>query len=117
MNTRGQQRSAYALEMVSAVPENKKKDFATFSAGVPAMILQNGLGQTLAFLCSKGTDKHTIMLEIIKNWVARVLRVSNQNDREFIRGISAMEQSQYLEAQQEVLRLLEWVKRYANAGL
>lgn len=81
------------------------------------MILQNGLGQTMAFLCAKGTNKHTIMLEIIRSWVARCMNIAGRDDREFIHSISSMDQNTYLETQQETLRLLEWVKRYANAGL
>jgi CRISPR-associated protein Cmr5 len=122
MRTRGQERSAYALEQVCRIPQGKKKeDFTSFSAGVPAMILQNGLGQTVAFLCAKAKgdveDKHYRMVEIIKMWIAQSRGESIADHKDFIRLLSERDQGYYLSVQQEVLRLLEWVKRYANAGM
>ena len=43
---------------------------------------------------------------------------ATKKDRiKFIKELSEMDQQKYLTAQKETLALLEWVKRYANAGL
>jgi len=117
MNTLGQQRSAFALNKVCEIPNNLKDKFKPFSAGMPAMILQNGLGQSMAFLLAKGSDTHKTMFDIIQAWLNVVNNVDSHGEKDFVEKISEMEQSKYLNAQKETLKLLEWVKRYANAGL
>ena len=126
MRTLGQKRAEYALDKVLAIPENKKKDFKSFSAGAPSIILQNGFGQALAFWLSKGTDKHIAIFEMIKDWLSYengdvknefVEKDKAKTRTDFIKQLSCMDQIKYLTAQKETLALLEWVKRYANAEL
>jgi len=135
MRTLGQKRAEYALERVLAIPEDKKKDFKSFSAGAPSMILQNGFGQTLAFWLAKGTDKnlkikkedkHVVLFDMIWQWLSYekndvknefIERDKAKTRTDFIRQLSDMDQNKYLAAQKETLALLEWVKRYANADL
>ena len=88
------------------------------------MILQNGFGQALAFWISKGRNEHKVMLNIVKEWLSY-----SENDvqnnfvprtesyQEFFQAVSTMTQSNYLTVQKETLALLEWIKRFANAGL
>ena len=58
MQTKEQQRSAFALKQVETIfGIPVKKDDANFVVGVPTMILTNGLGQTLAFILSKEDQK------------------------------------------------------------
>ncbi len=124
MRTLGQKRAEFALEKVLAIPTDKKKDFKSFSAGAPSMILQNGFGQALAFWLSKGTDKHITIFDMIKNWlsyekddVINSFVKKTEKPADFIKELSGMDQIKYLAAQKETLALLEWVKRYANADL
>lgn len=127
MRTLGQKRAEYALEKVLTISCDKK-DFKSLSSGVPPMILQNGFGQTMAFLVAKGTDKemkikgndkHIVMFRIIKEWLVKELGTDvfkiDCDEKEFIKEISQLSQVDYLTAQKETLSLLEWVKRYANA--
>ena len=127
MRTIAQERARYALDKVLKLNNGLRKEFKTFSAGIPSMILQNGFGQVLAFLLAKGTDedlkqkkndKNIEMLKIIREWlVDRVGYAKGVNLKEFIKNISQMSQQEYLSAQEETLKLLEWVKRYANSFL
>ena len=126
MRTLGQKRAEYALERVLAIPEDKKKDFKSFSAGAPSMILQNGFGQALAFWLAKKEDKHVVLFDMIWQWLSCekndvknefVERDKAKTRTDFIRQLSDMDQNKYLAAQKETLALLEWVKRYANADL
>jgi len=118
MRTLGQKRAEFALKKVIEITDSPKKEkFKPFSAGAPSMILQNGFGQALAFWLAKGKDEHMIMFNIIKEWLCENHFASGKDTAEFIGNLSEMKQSQYLTAQKESLGLLEWVKRYANAGL
>ena len=128
--TLGQERAAFALEQLrnrlsKVSDENKKdfkKDFPGFTAGLPAMILQNGFGQTLAFLLAKAgdnqADKHYIAFEIITDWLREKEVLNGESKEEVMEYISnQMDQAQYLHAQRETLAMLEWLKRFANAEL
>jgi len=118
MRTRGQERAKFALDKVINIQGEKKKDkFAKFSSGAPSMILQNGFGQALAFWLSKKEDHHLTMFDIVKEWLCLNNLAQGQTKTDFISTISQMDQTKYLTAQKETLALLEWVKRYANAGL
>lgn len=120
--TLGQKRAEYCLEMLKNLNCDNKKEFKALSAGLPAMIMQNGFGQTLAFLLAKGkdkhNDKHNKAFKIIALWLAqRNLIDMKQQPTEILMQISNMEQTTYLQAQKETLAMLEWLKRYANAEL
>jgi len=133
MRTMAQQRAEFALDRVlqSMGRITDKKNFASFIAGAPAMILQNGFGQTLAFWLAKGTkdgringnDKHILLFDIVKDWLSlkdKDIRNNFASSGErvgLMREISEMQQNKYLSAQSETLSLLEWVKRFANADL
>lgn len=128
MRTLGQKRAEFALNKVLEITKNlnekEKKDFKSFSAGAPSMILQNGYGQALAFWLSKKTDKHLNLFDIVMEWLSydngkdvKNTFASKKERKEFIKELSEMNQSKYLSAQKESLALLEWVKRFANADL
>lgn len=124
MRTLGQKRAEYALERVLAATncksEKEKKDFQSFSAGAPSMILQNGFGQTLAFWLAKGKPEHMALFDILTRWLkhtdAKNFGECKQT-KDYIQKLSTMEQCEYLNNQNETLALLEWVKRFANADL
>ncbi len=124
-NTLAQKRSAFALQRVRELSGDRKK-FGTFSQGLPAMILQNGFGHTLAFLLNKGTDKqgrldntkeHTQAFRILVAWLRGQNILSGEAPDQVMAQLSEMPQQEYLRAQEEALALWEWVKRYANAGI
>ena len=118
--TLAQQRAAFSLAQLETV--GCQKDFKGFSAGLPALILQNGFGQTLAFLLAKAknrnlADKHYAALKIILAWLVECNLLPAGNEKMQIMEISQMDQMSYLHAQRETLAMLEWLKRYANADL
>ncbi|MBQ4492854.1 MAG: type III-B CRISPR module-associated protein Cmr5 [Deltaproteobacteria bacterium] len=84
MQTKEQQRSAFALKQVEQVfhiPVDEK--VVSFIVGVPTLVLTNGLGQTMAFLMSKHKEpspsdteekkkdklKYKNTFDIIMNWL------------------------------------------------
>lgn len=129
MRTLGQKRAEFALEQVlTNAPKGEVKEFKTFCSGAPAVILQNGFGQALAFWYSKSNGKkdsrYQILLNMIMHWLCpkdgegRIAFVAPcSSTREMVKAISGLPQQSYIAAQKETLALLEWVKRYANAVL
>ncbi len=119
-NTLGQQRAAFCLEQLAKI-SCPRKDFKSFSAGLPSLILQNGFGQALAFLVAKGKgnsdSKHLTAFRIISKWLVDQKIIQAEVNKEILIQISKLPQNQYLRAQKETLAMLEWLKRYANAEL
>ncbi len=127
MKTLVQKRAEYALGKVLSylknLNTNEKKEFKSFVSGLPAMILQNGFGLTMAFLLSKQT-KQKEAFDQIKEWLIRYSDLTKpifqnlekkEDNTEFLKYINKIEQKEYRMVQQEALSLLEWIKRYAAA--
>lgn len=132
MNTLAQKRAQFAYEQVQKALEklekenqNVAKDFASFVSGLPAMILQNGLGHTLCFLLAKAADqkkgiykttgkeaKHWLAFEALASWLAErgLLSFDSQNPASTLEGLTSKEALDYLALQEEALRFLEWFK-------
>ena len=118
-STLAQRRSLFALDKVRDASKIDKFDKLTL--GLPAMILQNGFGQVLAFLLAKQSSKdaarHLQAFDVMTSWLRECKLLSKTKPHEIMQEISTMSQAKYLRAQEEALAILEWVKRYANANL
>ncbi len=120
IRTLGQRRSEFALVKVN--DNINIKELKPLSSSVPSMILQNGLGHTLAFCYTRAEKKlqYEAILKIVEEWIGEkhpqfktVFHGRTQKD--FLMQLSTVDQRIYLSVQEETLALLEWVKRYANA--
>ena len=125
MISKEQKRSDFALESLALLEEIQpvEKDFANFIVGTPTMILENGFAQTMAFLLSKCdknsdrqlTNKHYFTFQAIAGWSHEINEAIPVNDRGFFGAVSGLEQHEYLRLQEEALKMLQWLKRYARA--
>jgi len=118
MQTLSQKRAAKALELLGGIPEKgtNRKEFSQFCKSFPTMILQNGLGQAIAFIKAKKekeNDKFDRMYKTLNAWLKDLRHIEN----DVLKEINTMDTQKYVEIQRESLRFLEWVKRYENAGL
>ncbi|OAG26927.1 type III-B CRISPR module-associated protein Cmr5 [Thermodesulfatator autotrophicus] len=129
MRTIGQERAAFAYqktkEALEALGAGAAKEFSSFVAGLPAMILQNGLGHTLCFLLAKAADqksgkynktgkeaKYWLAFEALAGWLKErdLLSFDPENPAKTIEEITKGEAFKYLALQEEALRFLEWFK-------
>ena len=133
MKNLAQKRAKHALDKVNEIIDKhanlNNKNFKSFAAGSPTIILQNGLGQALAFWASKmKVDKNghwnneKYVLDVIKSWFANAENPlkfidTRTDEKSFITSLLDKDQAEYLEIQKETLAMLEWFKRYANAFL
>ena len=120
IQTKQQKRAEFALKSLdkykdSGVPSGH----AIFIVGMPNMILSNGLGQSLAFLKAKSSKKEIeFVFGILKSYLQKEFSSSFadiKDDFDFLSRINSISQSEYIKMQEEVLRMLEWLKRYARA--
>jgi len=119
MQTLSQQRAAKALELIveigksTANNEKERKDFEQLSKSVPTMILQNGLGQVVAFLKAKNEPKHNMIYDVLNKWLKSMGKI----EKDLLVELNKMDSHNYIAVQIESLRFLEWVKRYASGNI
>jgi len=122
--TLSQQRAKYAMEKVLEVAQledSKKEDYSNFCLRLPGMILNNGLGQSLAFLLAdaqKNEQKMSYKLyEQLSEWIIMRRRIypDGYGKNGLMKAILEGDRGAYVRAQTEVLELLGWMKRFSDA--
>jgi CRISPR-associated protein Cmr5 len=118
----------------------QKKKFKGLVKKTPTYILTNGLGNTLAFLFSKGNNEHLALAFIIGKYLFEINEYTQKifnfssdifniklnefvKDENFIgqlrntlfQNLVFTDTEKYILATEETLRLLNWLKRFAEA--
>lgn len=120
VTTKQQERAKFALKKLTKTNDSVDHVLAQFIIGLPTMILTNGLAQTFAFILSKKDkeEKYGQTFNILKEWLQKdmpnIFAGANTN-LEFIQKFNEISAKEYISAQDECLRLVEWLKRYAKA--
>lgn len=113
-----QERACYADKCLQAVHKTVKQQEQYLMAvrKVPPMIMVNGLGQTVAFLLEKGRKEvaYYLVYEHLSYWIIQKRRIY-QGGSDLLSLIKQGNREAYLEAQDEALALLVWLKRLAGA--
>ncbi len=125
MISKEQKRSNFVLNELTRLEQSQPidKEFANFIVGTPTMILENGFAQTMAFLLSKCNDnskrtsgnKHYFTFQAIAGWSHEINSNIPTEPRAFFSAVSNLDQRDYLTIQEEALKMLQWLKRYARA--
>lgn len=119
MHNLDQKRAAYAWDVV----QKCSKDYENLAKSAPALIMNNGLMQTLAFFQAKGKNHHMELNRHICQWLGRKLRDLGAFPRDesqvgFESVMTALHQAEpmvYRQATEEVLALLRWIRQFAPA--
>ena len=117
-----QGRATYAFKVVQEVSDSLKKEYKSAAKKFPVLIKTNGLGQSLAFLKSKGEkdeskpkNAHDKLYEDIGTWlqtedVKRLVR----KDEELIKKVIQLESPAYRQVTTETIALLNWIRRFVD---
>ena len=119
-----QQRAAFAMEKVSElVGEAYAGRFRAYANSLPALVQMNGLGQAMAFVCSKKSGKGDeadgwgALYKLVSDWLCRDKNVFANHDNDLMQAIVSHDQNSYRLAQAECQALLVWVRQFARALL
>lgn len=86
---------------------------------LPAMVLTNGLGQTLAFLLSRSEgvtqDPAYVVFDVIAEWLVDHRRFYDGERRRLLAALMEGDRGTYRLAQYETWELLSWLKSFAQA--
>ncbi|NWF75601.1 MAG: type III-B CRISPR module-associated protein Cmr5 [Nitrospirae bacterium] len=96
-----------------------KKEYRSVVMKTPTMIITNGLGQTLAFLKSKGKNDankpEEKLYKDIEGWLNK--RVQWNAKGELMEKVISLPNDKFRYATAEALSFLSWMKRFADAVL
>lgn len=110
-----QQRAAYAWQCVQGCND----DYINLAKAAPALIMNNGLMQALAFYQSKGKAHHVALNRHLREWLAQRFPTQCPN-AEYAAVMQSLFNSQtprfYQEATDETLLLLRWIRQFAAAN-
>lgn len=116
MKTLDQIRAQYAWGCVQGIDAKYKN----LSKGLPALVMSNGLMQTLAFLQGKaeGGNEHQKIIKHILEWLGRpdAQVFTNDRCRDFASAMEALSECDsllYQRATEETLNLLKWIRYLA----
>jgi CRISPR-associated protein Cmr5 len=119
-----QQRATKAWELVSQVKEDPRgtkfqNEYNSWVKKVPVLILTNGLGQTLAFLPSKGDGAKERLYQHLSIWLMGQMSWSPQAHQktDLLECLIQEPSATYRRATVETLAFLNWLKRFADALL
>ncbi|WP_290901640.1 type III-B CRISPR module-associated protein Cmr5 [Ferroglobus sp.] len=116
MKTLEQERAKFAYEKVKSVKgRDFEEDYAKYVKNAPAMILTNGLGNTLAYYRSKKREAYTKLYEHFGEWLQE--RGYCKKDEDVLEWITKTDSLIVFQATQEVLALLNWMTKFARAEL
>ena len=110
-----QQRAAYAWQCVQGC----NGDYTNLAKAAPALIMNNGLMQALAFYQSKGKPHHLALNKHTQEWLkARFSKqFASDNYAEIMQGLFGCENPHfYQQATDEALTLLRWIRQFAAAN-
>lgn len=116
-----QERAAYAWERVSGKADSYKEKYKNLSKSFPALIMSNGLMQSIAYLGEKDSDEHKALLSDIISWFVKKGLMSEDKAGQGFNGImtvlSNSNSEKYRRATEEALEILKWIRQMADASI
>ena len=124
-----QGRAKYAFESVQTIsanePEKLQGNYKSAAKKLPVLIKTNGLGQTLAFLKSKGgkinkktgkkkENAHDKLYQQIGNWLQTKDVKGLVPKGELVKKVILLESHEYRHVTVETLALLNWMRRFVD---
>ncbi|MGI6558007.1 MAG: type III-B CRISPR module-associated protein Cmr5 [Limnochordia bacterium] len=122
MRTLEQQRASFAWKWIASVREGNKDaaKIAMHLQRLPAMVLTNGLGQTLAFLLQKSDNKASPeydVYDVLAKWIVDERKLYEGTRDQLMQRLITGDRFLYQQAQEEICALLVWLKKLAAAYL
>lgn len=120
MQTLDQQRAAFAWECV----QDQSRDYRNLAKSLPALVMSNGLMQTMAFLKAKKKTHHTILGAQVSAWALTETKPVPPDGGVFIDNFNLMmdkffkmSPGKYRMVTEETLAILRWIRQLADAAI
>lgn len=106
-----QQRARYAWERVQGC----SREYTNLAKAAPALIVNNGLMQALAFWQGKGKDHHKALVKHLLGWLKERGLIEQSAYAEAMPSLYGMRSGDFRRATDEALALLRWLRQFAAA--
>ena len=110
MPTREQERAAFAWNKV----QGQGRDYRNLVKSAPAMVMGNGLMQTLAFLKGKGKQHHVAVMDHIIGWLHEKNILQGNTFAAAMTDLYRKNSFEYQRATDEALAILRWLRHLAD---
>ena len=112
-----QKRAQFAWDCAKEGTALAGDDYRNLAKAAPALIMNNGLMQTLAFYQDKGKPHHMTLAGQLRRWIMK-REGGNGQDPGFPLMMEALlraQPDQYRRATDESLLILRWIRQFAAA--
>lgn len=106
-----QQRAAYAWQSV----EGCGSDYCNLAKAAPALIMTNGLMQTLAYYQEKGKNYHSALSKHLREWLLKRRLVEQSDFSSVMTALQTADAARFRQATEETIALLRWIRQFAAA--
>ncbi|HOA84205.1 type III-B CRISPR module-associated protein Cmr5 [Candidatus Sordicultor fermentans] len=119
----GRAEFAYNCALEACEKSNKlKKDYRSYARKIPQMIFTNGLGQAMAFVCSKKKsnkekeDAYDLIYRQISSYMESpcVSGIQKPSGEDLTGWVVSLNSYQYRYVEEEILAFLNWLRRFAE---
>jgi len=122
MKTLDQERAEFAWEKAKKQCESKNdkefREYRNLVKSAPAMVMANGLMQTLAFLKGKGksdNDPFNTLINQIQSWLKKKDIISGEDFSQMMETLYRMKSHEYQMATEETIAILRWLRQFVDA--
>jgi CRISPR-associated protein Cmr5 len=94
-----------------------QKAFKNLAKAAPALVMNNGLMQALAFYQSRKEKAPQHLVCLIFKWLAqqKILTMADGSFKAGMEGLHRTDSLNYLRATEEALEILRWIRQFADA--
>ena len=112
-----QQRAQFAWDCAKEGTALAGDDYRNLAKAAPALIMNNGLMQTLAFYQDKGKPHHMALAGQLRRWIMKRAGGNSQDPgfQPMMDVLLRAQPDQYRRATDEALLILRWIRQFAAA--
>lgn len=112
-----QQRAQFAWECAKEGTAVAADEYRNLAKAAPALIMNNGLMQTLAFYEDKGKPHHKTLAAQLRRWIMKRAGGNGQDPgfQPMMDVLLRFQHDHYRQATDEALLILRWIRQFAAA--
>lgn len=112
-----QQRAQFAWQCAQEGVQLTGAEYRNLAKAAPALIMNNGLMQTLAFYQDKNKDHHRALAAQLRRWIMHRAGGNSQDPgfQQMMEVLLRAQPEQYRQATDEALLILRWIRQFAAA--
>jgi len=112
-----QQRAQFAWDCAKEGTAVAGDEYRNLAKAAPALIMNNGLMQTLAFYQDKGKPQHMALAGHLRRWIMKRAGGNGQDPgfQPMMDVLLRAQPDQYRRATDEALLILRWIRQFAAA--